>query len=196
MKRKRRKLRPWIRYTTIILFNLVVFLSGYSIGVKNSTKIIILDAKLPKNDSIVLAAQSDLNQIDKNVPKLNEITKSNKNIVNQEQSPEVLKNASNDELKYLGEFLITGYCDCPICQEEWVGTTALGIPPKENWTIAVDPDVIPLGSYVWIDGNRYFAADVGAAIQENHIDMFMPSHEECYDEICNGYKDVYIEIES
>jgi 3D (Asp-Asp-Asp) domain-containing protein len=97
------------------------------------------------------------------------------------------------DLKYLGEFLITGYCDCPICQEEWVGTTALGVPPTEEWTIAVDPDIIPLGSYVWIDGHRYRAEDVGGAIQENHIDMFMGSHETCYQDVCNGYKEVYIE---
>ena len=107
---------------------------------------------------------------------------------------ELIVKEEDDNLRYLGEFLITGYCDCPICQEEWVGTTALGIPPEENWTVAVDPDVIPLGSYVWIDGNRYFAADVGGAIQENHIDMFMGSHDDCYDDICNGYNDVYIEV--
>ena len=62
-------------------------------------------------------------------------------------------------------------------------------------TIAVDPDVIPLGSFVWIDGHRYRAEDVGGAINDNHIDMFMPSHEDCYQDICNGYKEVYLEVE-
>ena len=109
-------------------------------------------------------------------------------------SEEVVKEDTKEELIYLGEFLITGYCDCPICQEEWVGTTAIGVAPTEEWTIAVDPDVIPLGSYVLIDGHRYCAEDVGGAINDNHIDMFMGSHEDCYQDICNGYKDVYLEV--
>ena len=196
VKRKRRKLKPWIKYTSIILFSLMLFLSGYLIGVKNGVKVIVLDPKIPKNDSVVLNASLDLSHINGNLSISNDIVENDMNIIKAETLPETLKNASSSELEYLGEFLITGYCDCPICQEEWVGTTALGVPPTEEWTIAVDPDVIPLGSYVWIDGHRYRAEDVGGAINYNHIDMFMHSHEECYDEICNGYKDVYIEVES
>lgn len=113
-------------------------------------------------------------------------------LVNKESDSEDIEETN---LLYLGEFLLTGYCDCPICQEEWVGTTALGVAPTEEWTIAVDPDIIPLGSFVWIDGHRYRAEDVGGAINDNHIDMFMPSHEDCYQDICNGYKDVYLEVE-
>ena len=105
-----------------------------------------------------------------------------------------IEDDEKDSIIYLGEFLLTGYCDCPICQEEWVGTTALGIPPTENNTIAVDPDIIPLGSYVWINGIRYHAEDVGSMINEYHIDIFCGSHEECYSEFCNGYADVYIEV--
>ena len=47
----------------------------------------------------------------------------------------------------------------------------------EGRTIAVDPDVIPLGSTVVIDGHEYIAEDIGAAIQGNRIDIFMNSHE-------------------
>ena len=99
---------------------------------------------------------------------------------------------SANELTYLGEFLLTGYCDCPICQEEWVGTTALGVAPTAEWTIAVDPDVIPLGSLVMINGHTYKAEDVGGMINENHIDIFCSSHEECYSDFCNGYAEVYL----
>ena len=96
---------------------------------------------------------------------------------------------------YLGQFKLTGYCDCYECQEEWVGTTALGVSPTPQWTIAVDPNVIPLGSIVVIDGKEYRAEDTGGAINQNRIDMFMPSHSECYSDICNGYKDVYLKGE-
>ena len=101
---------------------------------------------------------------------------------------------TGDNLRYLGEFKLTGYCDCEECQEEWVGTTALGYAPEEEWTVAVDPDVIPLGSYIWINGHRYFACDVGGMINENHVDIFCGSHEECYSDFCNGYADVYLEV--
>ena len=107
------------------------------------------------------------------------------------EEPEVVEEQDN-ELVYLGEFLLTGYCDCPICQEEWIGTTALGVAPTAEWTIAVDPDIIPLGSLVEINGHIYCAEDVGGMINEYHIDIFCNSHEECYSEFCNGYAEVYL----
>ena len=96
-----------------------------------------------------------------------------------------------DSMTYLGEFEITRYCDCPICQGEWVGTTALGVEPTVDWTIAVDPDIIPLGSTVMINGNIYRAEDTGSAIIGNHVDIFTESHEECFEKF-NGYTDVYL----
>lgn len=98
----------------------------------------------------------------------------------------------NNQLIYLGEFKLTGYCDCESCQEEWVGTTAIGVKPTVNHTIAVDPDIIPLHSHVIINGQEYVAEDVGGMINNNHIDIFVGSHEECYSDYCNGYADVYL----
>lgn len=111
------------------------------------------------------------------------------------EAPEEKEETVDPQLVSLGVFKLTGYCDCPICQEEWVGTTALGVAPTEHNTIAVDPDVIPLGSYVWINGTRYHAEDVGGMINENHIDVFCGSHEECYSDFCNGYAEVYLEVQ-
>ena len=100
-----------------------------------------------------------------------------------------------DNLVYIGEYKLTGYCDCEICQGPWVGTTALGVPPTEQWTIAVDSEYIPLGSLVVINGHTYRAEDTGSAINQRRIDIFCGSHEECYSEFCNGYADVYIVVE-
>ena len=99
-----------------------------------------------------------------------------------------------DGLVYIGRFQRTGYCDCEICQGPWVGTTALGMAPTPNNTIAVDPDIIPLGSYVWMDGQRYHAEDTGSAIIGYKVDIFVGSHEECYEPQYNGYVDVYLEV--
>ncbi|HET7580195.1 MAG TPA: peptidoglycan-binding protein [Bacillales bacterium] len=59
------------------------------------------------------------------------------------------------------------------------GITATGINLLQNpgaRVIAVDPDVIPLGSTVWVEGYGYaVAGDTGGAINGRRIDVFIPS---------------------
>lgn len=44
--------------------------------------------------------------------------------------------------------------------------------------IAVDPNVIPLGSTVWVEGyGTAIAGDIGGAIKGNKIDVFIPSQQ-------------------
>lgn len=59
--------------------------------------------------------------------------------------------------------------DCIGCS----GITASGTVPEKGRTIAVDPDVIPLGSEVMIDGQVYIAEDTGGAIKGNKLDLFV-----------------------
>lgn len=93
---------------------------------------------------------------------------------------------------YLGTFLLTGYDDCYECQEEYVGTTALGVTPQPYHTIAVDTSIIPLGTHVLINGVEYVAEDVGGGVNGYHIDIFVDSHEETFSNYCNSYADVYL----
>lgn len=82
----------------------------------------------------------------------------------------------------LGEFKLTAYCHCAKCNGPWVGEpTASGTELTVGRTIAVDPDVIPLGSTVYINGFAYVAEDTGSAIKGNRIDVLLPSHEEALD---------------
>ncbi|USK85229.1 G5 and 3D domain-containing protein [Peribacillus asahii] len=64
------------------------------------------------------------------------------------------------------------------------GVTATGMNLKSNphaKVIAVDPNVIPLGSKVHVEGYGYaVAADKGGAIRGNKIDVFIPSKSEAY----------------
>lgn len=59
--------------------------------------------------------------------------------------------------------------DCIGC----IGITASGTVPEKGRTIAVDPNVIPLGSEVMIDGQVYIAEDTGGAIKGNKLDLFV-----------------------
>lgn len=79
--------------------------------------------------------------------------------------------------KTLGTFQLTAYCACPACCGEWAdGRTFTGTEATEGRTVAVDPDVIPLGSSVYIDGQEYIAEDIGGAIQGNRVDVFFNNH--------------------
>jgi len=103
---------------------------------------------------------------------------------------EMEESKEEPELESLGEYKITHYCSCPICCGEWgenrpvdesgeeIVVTASGEKAEAGKTIAVDPDVIPLGSTVYINGQEYIAQDVGGAIQGNRIDIYCESHEE------------------
>ncbi|XQY91164.1 LysM peptidoglycan-binding domain-containing protein [Metabacillus sp. HB246100] len=75
------------------------------------------------------------------------------------------------------------------------GTTAIGINLLENpnqKVIAVDPNVIPLGSTVHVEGyGEAVAGDTGGAIKGNKIDLFMPSKS---DAINFGRKEVKVTI--
>lgn len=78
--------------------------------------------------------------------------------------------------KSLGEFKLTYYCNCEKCCGKWAnGRTATGTIPEEGRTVAVDPNVIPLGSTLEIDGNIYVAEDTG--VHGRVIDVFVTEHE-------------------
>lgn len=80
---------------------------------------------------------------------------------------------------------------CPGCS----GTTAIGIDLRTNpdqKVIAVDPNVIPLGSRVWVEGyGEAIAGDTGGAIKGNKIDVFIPAYD---DAIQWGVKKVKIKV--
>lgn len=78
---------------------------------------------------------------------------------------------------------VTHYDCCVACCGKDDGITASGVQATPGVTVAVDPDVIPLGSDVLVDYgdgeiHYYRADDVGAAIKGNRIDLCVESHEE------------------
>lgn len=81
--------------------------------------------------------------------------------------------------EYIGECTVTYYCCEPYAHTcgDGDGLTATGIPVTPG-VVAVDPEVIPLGSTVIIDGQAYLAADTGGAVRGNHVDIAVATHQE------------------
>ncbi|TFB21336.1 LysM peptidoglycan-binding domain-containing protein [Filobacillus milosensis] len=81
--------------------------------------------------------------------------------------------------------------DCSGCS----GITATGINLNANpnmKVIAVDPNIIPLGTKVYVEGYGVaIAADTGGAINGNKIDVHVPTKAEAYEW---GVKTVEVEI--
>jgi 3D (Asp-Asp-Asp) domain-containing protein len=77
----------------------------------------------------------------------------------------------------IGNFKLTSYCTCRKCSGKYGAKTATGTTCTENQTIAVDPRVIPLGSWVYLNipgegWKKYHAEDTGGKIKGNRIDVY------------------------
>jgi 3D (Asp-Asp-Asp) domain-containing protein len=59
--------------------------------------------------------------------------------------------------------------------------TKTGSNPEDNYTVAVDPTVIPLGSIVVIDGAAHTATDTGSLIKGSRIDRYYSDPNEAKD---------------
>ena len=97
------------------------------------------------------------------------------------QAPETVyieRDISPIPYDYLGEYILTHYCDCPICTGTPKGSrTASGTKPKEGRTIACDGKTLKMGDIVYIEtiGLRV-CEDRGGAIKGNKIDVFVADH--------------------
>lgn len=85
------------------------------------------------------------------------------------------------EVAYLGEFSCTAYCSE---QYEHIcgtgdGITASGAPVQAGVTVAADPDILPLGSAVYIEGvGLRYVQDTGSAVKGKALDVAVDTHSE------------------
>lgn len=74
--------------------------------------------------------------------------------------------------EYIGEYEVTAYAGGSL--------TATGTVPRPYRTVAVDPQVIPYGTILYIEGvGEVVAEDCGGAIKGQRLDIYLPSEGEC-----------------
>lgn len=74
---------------------------------------------------------------------------------------------------------VTAYCPCEKCCGAYAnGYTATGAKATQGVTIAADPDVLPMGTEIELDGHTYTVQDTGGAITGNRLDLYFDSHED------------------
>lgn len=77
----------------------------------------------------------------------------------------------------LGEYTIDYYCSCETCRAKASKVKTTGTPVIEGQTIAVNPDEIPYGTKVIIDGHVFTAEDYDTSGEEKHISIYVNDHE-------------------
>ena len=76
-------------------------------------------------------------------------------------------------------FAVTAYCPCEKCCGAYAnGYTATGEKAIQGVTIAADPDVLPMGTEIELDGQTYIVLDTGGAIAGYRLDLYLDSHED------------------
>lgn len=86
----------------------------------------------------------------------------------------------------------TAYDGCYECNKPYYGYPSYIGLPLARGIVAVDPNVIPMGTKLYVEGyGEAIAADQGNAIKGNRIDLFFDSHQEALD---YGMKTVKVTI--
>ena len=87
---------------------------------------------------------------------------------------EAFQDDSSQNLQYLGEFTLTGYCNCAACCGTAGNQTASGTWPTAGVTVAMGG--VDFGTQLMINGNIYTVEDRGTPY--GHVDIYFDSHED------------------
>lgn len=109
-------------------------------------------------------------------------------LIGEDYENALIEQALLEQARMIPGVTVSHYCICKECcgkgpSDPAYGITASGREATPYVSVAVDPDVIPLGSDVLVDYgdgeiHYYRADDTGSAISGNHIDLCVESHQE------------------
>ena len=94
-----------------------------------------------------------------------------------ETTPKGVQKESAELGEYLGEFKVTGYCNCQTCSGGYTKTYS-GTIPKAEHTISADLNRFPIGTKLIIDGITYTVEDKGSSVNGNKVDIYFATHAE------------------
>lgn len=106
--------------------------------------------------------------------------------------PDYIPDGVHEIGEYLGNFKITKYCPCDICNGGWGPYTAWAGEIIPGQTIGVNLNEIPKLAWVYIEGFGWRRAeDTGGGITDHHIDVAVSNH---YEATHGGivYRDVWL----
>ena len=167
----------------LLLFTIALALALVASLIVNQGTLKKLDETISLLDQANQAVRQSNELADSAISELNELKEQNEQVVTEDDT-------TVQEPYEVFEAKVTAYCSCPKCCGIWSkdhpsrqGTdyeqhTTSGTIPVAGRTVAVDPDIIPLGSKILIDGHEYIAEDTGSGVKGNHIDIYFDSHEE------------------
>lgn len=158
-------------------------------------------AKTGKQDIAQIIATGDINQAAQNYAKQLAAEELNRRLlpyqnqinllqtllnINNQLKPETAK--ANDALlgapknyKRVIDITATAYAPGPLDNGKWGNLTYMGGTVHKG-VAAVDPNVIPMGSKLWVEGYGYAVAeDQGSAIKGNRIDLAFDTRQEALD---------------
>jgi len=79
-------------------------------------------------------------------------------------------------------YIVTAYLAIDTYEKRFHGITYTGAPAEAYRTAAVDPEVIPLGSWLYIEGLGWWKAeDTGNLVKGHHVDICVSSRDEAKD---------------
>ena len=179
------------KHDTFILKTFVVFLLIIAWLCAGSFKTNATDLYIPEGYKIKKHVPLDLN-LQNEMPRVI-------GIENEQSATEVPFWASGGELGVVERIYnmeASGYTK--ECGYPWDdGYTSTGAEAKTGRTVAVDPEIIPLGSKLTIEGfdGVFIAEDVGAAIKDYKIDVYFGEGEEARRKALNfGRREVRVRV--
>lgn len=170
----------------IFFVNGAVTLVGENKQIKaENTKIQYNNGQLNKEiQNLNKSLKQDGQQIQELNQKLQEQTDQNKQLQDDynQMKQERDKALSQASAKPQGrDIMVIATAYTPYCNTGCTGITATGINVGSNpnaKVVSVDPNIIPLGSKLYVEGYGYaVAGDTGGAIKGNHVDLLVPNTE-------------------